>query len=256
MKERPALRKILFLTGWRPLALARAALLSLGCLCAPAHAGDFAERQILGFSPDGRYFAFEQFGVQDGSGFPYAEIFVIDTRHDSWVKGSPFRVLLKDERAELKWARRDAMNKAGNLLRQLVISAPGTLLASNPPSELSADPHKVSVNARFAIPSLREPWVFTLAETGFKTARCADLTGNRTRGFRLSVVPHEKPARQLHADTGIPDSRGCPLNYAISDVIMHEPEQGARVFAILISVFSFGFEGPDRRFIAVTHAAK
>lgn len=238
------------------LAMLVAAFLSMACPGSPVHAGDYAERQILGFSPDGRYFAFEQFGVQDGSGFPYADIFVIDTGNDSWVGGSPFRVLIKDERAEVKWARRDALTKAGNVLRKLVISAPGTLLASNPPSELSADPHKVTIDARFAIPSIREAWTFTLAEKPFKDARCTDLTGDRTRGFALSVAPHGKSARQLHADTGIPQSRGCPLNYAISDVVMHEPVKGARVFAILISVFSFGFEGPDRRFIAVTHTAK
>lgn len=233
-----------------------AAFLTLAFSADPLHAGDYAERQILGFSPDGRYFAFEQFGVQDGSGFPYADIFVIDTGNDSWVGGSPFRVLIKDERATVKWARRDVLAKAGNVLRKFVISAPGALLASNPPSELSADPHKVTVNTRFAIPPVREAWTFTLTEIPFKDARCVDLTGEKTMGFALSVSPHQQPARRLHGDTSIPQSRGCPLNYAISDVIMHEPEKGARVFAILISVFSFGFEGPDRRFIAVTHAAK
>ena len=249
------IQKSLFRAARRGLLFLVAAFLSLIHPGGPVHAGDYAERQILGFSPDGHYFAFEQFGVQDGSGFPYADIFVIDTGSDSWVGGSPFRVLIKDERATVKWARRDALAKAGNLLRKLVISAPGTLLASNPPSELSADPHKVTVNARFVIPAGSETWTFTLAEIPFKDARCTDLTGEKTMGFSLSGSPHQQPARQLHTDTAIPKSRGCPLNYAISDVIMHEPEKGARVFAVLVSVFSFGFEGPDRRFIAVTHAA-
>jgi predicted secreted protein len=42
-----------------------------------AHAGDYAYRDILGFSSDGKSFAFEEYGVQDGSGFPYANIFVV-----------------------------------------------------------------------------------------------------------------------------------------------------------------------------------
>jgi predicted secreted protein len=111
---------------------------------APARAGDFAERYILGFSPGGRSFAFEQYGIQDGTGFPYADIFLIDTQTGQWVAGSPFRVLLKDERAQLKWARRDAVTKAGNALRERLISVPGRILASNPPQELSADPHAVT----------------------------------------------------------------------------------------------------------------
>jgi predicted secreted protein len=36
--------------------------------------GDYADRTILGFSPDGGIFAFEEFGVGDGSGYPYATI--------------------------------------------------------------------------------------------------------------------------------------------------------------------------------------
>ena len=34
----------------------------------PANAGDFAERHIFGFSPDGNTFAFEQFGIQTYGG--------------------------------------------------------------------------------------------------------------------------------------------------------------------------------------------
>jgi predicted secreted protein len=34
----------------------------------PALAGDRALIDYIGFSPDARYFAFEEFGIQDGSG--------------------------------------------------------------------------------------------------------------------------------------------------------------------------------------------
>ncbi|MFQ5626952.1 MAG: DUF2259 domain-containing protein, partial [Methyloligellaceae bacterium] len=56
----------------------------------------------------------------------------------------------------------------------------------------------------------------------------------------------------LHMDSAIPNSRGCPLRYDISDILVHEPDAKSRIFAILVSVYSFGFEGPDRRFLAVT----
>ena len=54
-----------------------------------AQAGDFADRALLGFSPDGRYFALEEYGIQDGSGYPYSNIFLIDTTTDEWVTGTP-----------------------------------------------------------------------------------------------------------------------------------------------------------------------
>ncbi|MGE6786024.1 DUF2259 domain-containing protein, partial [Ensifer adhaerens] len=53
----------------------RAAISGLCCLAAaatasPALAGDYAALQPIGFSADGNVFAFEEYGVQDGSGFP------------------------------------------------------------------------------------------------------------------------------------------------------------------------------------------
>ena len=69
-------------------------------LCAaPASAGDFAERHIFGFSPDGSHFAFEEYGVQDGSGFPYSNIYIVDVANDSWLPGTPLRVRIDDESA-------------------------------------------------------------------------------------------------------------------------------------------------------------
>lgn len=222
------------------------------CFSNTVNAGERAERQILGFSPDGRYFAFEQFGVQDGSGFPYSDIFVIDTTTDEWVAGSPFHVTLKDERAQQKWARKEAIGKAGNLLRKLVISQPGRLLASNPPAELSADPHRVAVNTSRIIAGPPERWTFTLEETAFENAQCAPFTASPIMGFQLNAQQEGGDAIALHEDASIPKSRGCPLRYAISDIIIHEPNGGARIFAVLVSVYAHGFEGPDRRFLAVT----
>jgi len=218
----------------------------------PAIAGDYAERHILGFSPDGKTFAFEQFGIQDGSGFPYTDIFVVDTLSDQWVEGSPFRVLMRDERAQLRWARKKAISDAGNTLREHLITKPGRLLASNPPGELSANPHRVEINASRIVTGPPERWTFTLDEIPIANKDCATFTSVPTKGFRLSVQRQGSAPLQLHGDTTIPNSRGCPLRYAISDVVAYEPDGGSRVFAVLISVFAHGFEGPDRRFLAVT----
>ncbi|WP_287335604.1 hypothetical protein [Mesorhizobium sp.] len=54
-----------------------------------AQAGDAAARRIIGFSPDGTYFAFEQYGTLDAgaSDSGWSEIDIIDTRTDEFVGG-------------------------------------------------------------------------------------------------------------------------------------------------------------------------
>ena len=41
------------------------ALLAFAAAATRASAGDFADREIIGFSPDGTSFAFEEYGVED-----------------------------------------------------------------------------------------------------------------------------------------------------------------------------------------------
>ena len=63
-------------------------LLGMLALVMPVLAGDRAQLDLIGYSADGSYFAFEEFGVQDGSGFAYSSIYVVDLVDDSWVVGT------------------------------------------------------------------------------------------------------------------------------------------------------------------------
>ena len=90
-----------------------------------AIAGDYASREIIGFSPGGEHFAFEHFGVQVGSGFPYSEIFIIDTRNDSWVPGTPVRIMLENESKSIEDARQAASVKARKKLQYYEIMEAG-----------------------------------------------------------------------------------------------------------------------------------
>ena len=71
----------------RILALFAVSLLAQFTTPLAAHAGDVAELEILGFTGDGGVFAFEEYGVQDGSGFPYANRYYIDTADDTFSQG-------------------------------------------------------------------------------------------------------------------------------------------------------------------------
>ncbi len=56
-----------------------------------ATAGDYADGASSAFRPTASTFAFEEFGVQDGSGFAYSNIYLIDVDANASVRGTPIR---------------------------------------------------------------------------------------------------------------------------------------------------------------------
>ncbi|WEK49724.1 MAG: DUF2259 domain-containing protein [Candidatus Kaistia colombiensis] len=233
-------------------ALALAACLISGTLASvlstAAIAGDFAERSILGFSPDGSRFAFEEFGIQDGSGFPYANIFVLDTAKDSWVAGTPVRVRLDDETAGIAAARADARQKAGDYLAGL--DQPGRLLASNPITESGRDPYSIAFRPH-PVQQLDSPELKLTLQTIPLDAPNNSDPDYKTQGFRL-VLQDERGETILHEDKSLPASRGTALDYRINDVVIHQRFGEPATLVVLVMVLTRGFEGPDGRYLAVT----
>ena len=66
-----------------------------------------------------------------------------------------------------------------------------------------------------------------------------------TFGFALALDGVE-----VYRDNSIPKSRSCPLDYQIAGIVTTMEEPATRAVA-MISVMKVGFEGPDRRLIAV-----
>ena len=218
----------------------------------PALAGDTAEINVLGFSANGGIFAFEEYGVQDVSGFPYANRYFIDTSKDEFLPGTPVRVLLDNENADLATARGDAAAKSQSIVADAILSAnKGYLAAFNAVTEESADPFNLLANPRPIFPPVDEPVAFKLEETAAPVPKGCEEFGE-IKGFRLIRSQPAGKSTILHDDSSIPESRSCPLGYRLGGFQTFFPEDGPPVFAVLIAVRRFGFEGPDYRWIAVT----
>jgi len=238
-------------------AAALALLLTLGTT--PAFAADHARVDVLGFSSDGSRFAFEEYGTQDGSGFPYSNIYLFDVDRDAWLGGSPFRRL--DEtgdatpaQAEADLARTRAANRdeAWNLISSAAISGHGDTVAHNPPTERGADPHLMIATMRAEVPEFGPQVELRLTEHGVeRPARCPDGFGE-IKGFRLTLTL-EGETRVLNDDARLPQSRGCALGYRIDRLVLHHPADGGpTAFAVLVLVEQVGFEGRDGRYLAIT----
>lgn len=216
-----------------------------------ALAGDRALLELIGFSADSRHFAFEEYGVQDGSGFPYSTIYVLDLAADAWVAGTPVRVRLDDETAALATARATAATQAAELLDSLAIDTPADVVALNGDGELTDPATLVFGQPGFAPNAVTGAYVLRL-ET-FPAASptpCADYAGTEPLGLALSLTGPDG-AREIFRDATLPASRGCPLAYRLYGVVAPPAAAPPAAYVAIVATYPFGFEGPDRRFIAI-----
>jgi predicted secreted protein len=231
-----------------------AALLASVLSVKAVSAGDFASFQPIGFSADGSVFAFEEYGVQDGSGFPYSSIFFIDTRRDAFLAGTPIRLRIDEENTSLAKVRAQTAEKAAPLVQKFDLGAnPGLMAAFNPVTETESAAHHLTYRQYAAEPPVGGDFTLRLDEIPLEpSAQCKDVTP-QSIGFRLAFQTEDgKPSdRVFHADTNIPDSRKCPTGYRIGGVMVYNPVEGEPVHVALVLVLSFGFEGRDGRWIAV-----
>lgn len=221
---------------------------------ASAYAGDTATLKILGFNEDGKIFAFEEFGVQDGSGFPYANRFYINTETDKFLPDTPIRVRLDDESASVDSAREEAKKQAQSIISDSILNQnTGFTAGWNPVTELSTDPVRIAVNPRPVFPAIDDMLEFRLEEMRFEIAENCALFGESV-GYRLLKIGTTADAQTilLHEDSSIPSSRGCPLGYQFAGVQTFFPKEGSAIFAVMIAMRAGGFEGPDHRYLAVT----
>lgn len=232
-----------------------AASLGFLALAAPALAGDAAQFNPLGFSLDGRYFAYEEFGVQDGSGFPYSNVFILDVTEDKWAGGSPFRVRLEDEQPGLAAVRAQSVEQAAAAIADLAITEPAVIIAMNADGQPVEDRKTILFGAPgFGLAEPDDSARLTLSTfPSTSTVHCVEDFGFEPPvGFALTLEPSGHAEAQIHRDETVPASRNCTVDYHLSAVVA--PFNWAwnnRTPVAIVSVYSHGFEGPDRRFIGV-----
>lgn len=216
-----------------------------------ASAGDTASLEVLGYSPDGKVFAFEEYGISDGAGFPYSNIYFIDIEEDKFLPGTPIRVHVEEE-GPLGKVRETARAKAAALATKYQLADnPGVIVAYNAPSEIDSDPHKVRFQSYVSAPPHGYTNTLVLSEKDFPiSADCAGFADSY-KGFTLRLTEYQGQAMDkiVHDDTSVPKSRLCPNDYRIGAVISSEIREAPLVAMILVG--SYGFEGNDRRWIAV-----
>jgi len=211
-------------------------------------AGDAATLRVIGFSADGKYLAFEQHGIEDGSGFPYAHIFFVDVENNTFAAPS-VAVREENEEALATTMRATVTQRAQSVLRRLNIVEGniGAHLIHHPLTDTGVDPHVVKFSLSPALAgSADQPYEIILSETEVKED-CYGFGNGRI--FELALVNPQTGARKvLQKDERLPKARGCPLSYRLQDVFVYDE----RYVAVFLNVLKPGFEGHDMRFMVVT----
>ncbi len=227
-------------------------------LTSQVRAAIVADFRNLGFSPDGRHFAFMEYGVQDGSGFPFASVYVIDLERDAWV-GPPVRILLEKEAADAREAMRIALRKAAPVLKRASVDPllAGRELFHAPPTE-GTEPAIVAIFTGWPWQLSEARWRYVLQLSTFPLpgGDCVPGMVEGARGFALDVRTGTGDRTRLHADGRLPASRGCPVSYAIDRVIRFTVpgDMGRKMLVRDVVIIRYGypaFEGFDERYLAV-----
>ena len=227
-------------------------------------AGDFSTLNFIGFSKDGKYLAFEEYGTGDASGFPYANVYFVDVEKNTFV-GKPFEVMFENEKATEAAAIRNVEAQAARRMRTLKIvrGNTGKLLLAHFLTDVTYDaltdnsddsaPQKV----RFEIDAYPDGqdkfYELSLNHIPVKPQGCDDDSG--VYSFNLLDLKLDyyyakekaEPSRILQKDDALPMRRGCALNYRIERVYYYKDK-----IAVFLNVYYRGFEGPDMRYMVVT----
>ena len=220
------------------------------------NAGDYATLNFIGFSKTGKHLAFEEHGVQDGSGFPYSTVYVVNVETNSYAAG-PFSVRLENESATALQARTKARSAAAISLKKFGITEgnKGKLVVARLFTDLSLrklnDPESRTKKINFAevVDSFytEGDYELILDLSPVKTKSCEY---EELPVYQIGLMLRDNKADTktlLQKDSTLPASRGCPIGYDMQYVYLYKNN-----IAVFIDYHTSGFEGPDLRYIVVT----
>lgn len=220
---------------------------------AHALAGDSATFAPIGYSADHRYFAYEEFSIGDEGQPPHATIGLVDLTTGRHVPGSAWRVFA-DEAGEktLTDLRLEATDMAAQALSTAAIEDPAHYLAL-----IGDGTRNDGRSLTFALPQGADPDALgpdmTLDVVDLPALikdRCSSDYGGHAVGFALILRTGEE-SRYLHTQYAEDGKEDCVRRFRLYGVL--QPYNGGDMSSLVavVSVYTVGFEGYDRRFLVI-----
>ncbi len=225
-------------------------------------AASLASVEFLGFSADGRYAAMEQYWIEDGSGFPGAEITVMSVAENSVIRN--FEVqwtedLMYGSGVEMCYensmnpARETVRGNAESYLDSLDIAPEneGAHCVCHPLTDTGVEPESVLFVTWIGSPMYRGP------EYSLSLQNHEEIPESSPEWLSMFDAPvllevlitdaNGNAAMHLRDNSPQPGHRYVS-NYRIRDVYVYDDS----LTAIILNTTEPGFEGPDGMFRMVT----
>jgi predicted secreted protein len=200
-----------------------------------ARATDVASVEVIGFSKDGRFVVFEQYGTQY-SGFTYAIVTVVDTAKNLLVR----QVSRKIENSEAKVSQARAAVGRSAVIRPygIVVGNRGRLFNLSPrPTDGSPQRSQFVHGGRTHQLELLSQFVDVDEKI------CPDRIQSRLE-LKLTVAGK---TRSMQKDGKLPSSRACARAYEMKSAHVF-----GNILAVFVTVDLLGFEGSDLRWMVIT----
>ena len=239
--------------------------LGLAVMAAPTIAADIAQVNVIGFSGDSSYFAFEQYGIQDGSGYPYSMISILDVAGNRLVEPPELVVFRDFDEEDFDFdpapAREIALANAMPTLRRFGLhdAFDGTAILE----DYAEDTTDFPVNERKSFEFTLGPDSFRLdcighpiseqSEDEWWTPEALELTLTGDTIGTLTLFDHRM--FESHAAPQSTDLEPYAAPYGTNAVdfdisgVYAVGEHG--VFVVIVGYNQPGFEGFDKRYMAV-----
>ncbi len=220
-------------------------------------AGDTAITELLGFSADGNAVAFQQLGTQDGSGFVYCKVMVVDTNKNTYIVPASEVTLRDGYISDPHKACDKARVKIQSTLTKLKLSPlRGRKVFSRlPTDELGVGASEVTFGTFPLFPVM---FTHKVSVIGTPTGP-DDGSGFVPQLLKVTLnypdENYQKKTLVLQEDKALPRSRQYAFAYELEDGYVFETEKKT-AYVFTIRYYNPGFEGPDLRTMVVAGTIK
>jgi Predicted secreted protein (DUF2259) len=158
-------------------------------------------------------------------------------------------------------ARAEARRQAAPILTKFGVNQPFVVIAYNPITEIIADRKRIEFDSYHRSFGSSKVVPGEIADNRFvMELNMLDLPiGEKCIGFDAKTLGFSLTIKQTQTgkinvaqkDENVPASRGCPYDYDIEAIVETGSDSVEHRMVALVAYYAPGFEGPDRRFMAV-----